>query len=116
MADPAVSGEDKATRIKEALDVPLAEPLMQHLGRQKTVLLCLESATEWELVVPEVLVDELFDAEHTTRHCSFRTSQMISSITGSVRLEADGKWTKFEEHHAEAVFGENRPPAWLART
>jgi hypothetical protein len=54
-----VSGEEKAAFLKKALGFSAEYLLMEELGRRNLCLLCLESANEWELVVPITLVEKV---------------------------------------------------------
>ncbi len=76
-------------------------------------LVCKETAEEYELVIPHAIID---DVVQNQRICAkFYPNQY--GVTGFYSAVDDkdvvGERVRVEEHHAEKVFGPNRPPEWL---
>ena len=53
--DGSKSGEEKATLLRDALELPGDVPLMNAIGEQGKVLVCRETETQWEMVLPHTL-------------------------------------------------------------
>lgn len=57
--DAGMSGEQKATMVKQKLGILEEEPLLVALGKRRQVALVRETESEWELIVPHDLLPTL---------------------------------------------------------
>jgi hypothetical protein len=113
MADPALGGSEKATRVKRMLNLSASEPLVEQLD--DAFLLCRENDEEWEMVCKLDNVSRFVQQESVV--CEF---QWDASVFGRVlcRFPSDGDsatWQRFDESCEEFVehrFGRNEVPGW----
>ena len=57
--DGSVGGDEKANALRLALGLEEGVPLMQAIGNQGKVLICRETETQWELIIPHNLPEPL---------------------------------------------------------
>ncbi len=106
MSKMDVSGLQKATFLKEKLDIPNGELLMEALGKRGLCLICLESQNEYELVIPHLLMDAVLKKETTIYR--FRPNEFGS--TGFYKREGEDQWKSMPKN---GILFENVQPKWL---
>mmetsp|Transcript_39887 Transcript_39887/g.125562 ORF Transcript_39887/g.125562 Transcript_39887/m.125562 type:complete len:216 (+) Transcript_39887:55-702(+) len=116
MPDGAVAGEAKAKAVRQALGLPEGgPPLMERLGERGQVLVCRETADQWELVVPRALMASLSWQQRAV--CELRPNRY--GMTGEWREREEGEgegwgaWRRFDEVEA---LRDVEPPSWIARS
>ena len=111
-----VSGELKAKLLKQALleqcDITIAddEPLMSALGAQGLCLACLETESEWELVIsPPLLAESIVHQKLTQQYKS------KYGATSHVREGSEGVWRRYLDSDEVSRMAEPTPaPAFVA--
>lgn len=94
MHDSRISGEEKATAIKQRLQIQGEEPLMETLGKRRMVALIPETEDEWELVVPHQLLDNL---EYSERIVARFQRHAAMPITSGWQREGSKVWEPWRE-------------------
>jgi len=105
MSSSDVSGNEKARCLKNALGVSEEELLMDAVGRASKVLVCRETESQWELVVPPSVLRACLQKEELA--LELKPNQY--GMTGHARV-ADGDWTKFNE---AVALKEVPEPQWI---
>ena len=112
MADSSITGAIKAQRIKELLGIPADTLLMDEMGRRRALLICRETANEFELIIPQELVQD-------TTNSIFSREEIVSRFKPNSylalarRQDGDsGDWYTFDYTDVEKM--DNRPPNFIA--
>eukprot|EP00961_Rhodomonas_salina_P228919 3094045-Rhodomonas_salina.6 len=111
------SGEDKAKLIRETFSrkgvaIPADLPLMAALGSMDTILLCAETAGEWEVAIGRDLARRIeFGPEDIVGE--FKRHRAMP-VTGKVRWRGeDSEWVDFDDSTAAQTT--EVVPAWVVR-
>eukprot|EP00929_Paragymnodinium_shiwhaense_P039923 TRINITY_DN20898_c0_g1_i8.p1 TRINITY_DN20898_c0_g1~~TRINITY_DN20898_c0_g1_i8.p1 ORF type:complete len:232 (+),score=59.11 TRINITY_DN20898_c0_g1_i8:46-696(+) len=105
-ADGDVPGGEKARLVKQALAIGEEELLTEALGRRSQVLVCRETASQWELVLPRGVLPLVLQSEEIAHELRPNEFGMTSHWR---RTPADA-WTKYDETVALQDVAE---PAWI---
>lgn len=114
-----MSGEDKAKAIRAELrehgmELPVDQPLMDALGVMETIVLCEETAGEWELVIGRELAPciEFVCVETLAEFKRHKTMP----VTARARWHRGGEafeWEVFDDSSAAKTTEE--VPEWIQR-
>jgi hypothetical protein len=105
-----VKGETKAALMKRFMEIDENCLLMDSLGQKKQSLICLESAKEWELVVPHDLLPQIIVREEVV----YRFRPNAYKATGAFCVEGSNVWQTLPG--SGLLPGEvNEPPEWLRK-
>eukprot|EP00959_Pyramimonas_sp_CCMP1952_P420190 8801099-Pyramimonas_sp.AAC.1 len=111
MANPSIQSSVKADRIKELLHIPQSSLLMDELGKWRSMLICRESAKEFELIIPHQLLQD-----PTTS--IFLREEIVSSFKPNTYMALarrqdgeSGEWYDFD--YTEVAKMDNDPPQFI---
>eukprot|EP00928_Gymnodinium_smaydae_P057519 TRINITY_DN40754_c0_g1_i1.p1 TRINITY_DN40754_c0_g1~~TRINITY_DN40754_c0_g1_i1.p1 ORF type:complete len:236 (+),score=37.75 TRINITY_DN40754_c0_g1_i1:68-709(+) len=106
--DGSIGGDEKAAVLKEALQLPLSEPLTKGLEQRKVVLVCRETEDQWELVVPRGLLPGIISVEEEL--LQFRPNACLGGPDQCRSSGDDQPWRKVRDAEALEFVP---PPAWI---
>eukprot|EP00752_Nemacystus_decipiens_P002551 g2392.t1 len=127
MAASDVPGAFKSALLKSRLSIPQGESLLPALGRRNpnpAVLVCRESAGEWEVAVPHQLLPAMTrDAAWVEQHVAeFRPRAGVTAEMRPWTAEGSGQWRRWHDGDPVATVGARRMiqteaqesrPVWL---
>lgn len=109
MCDNSTSGQQKAVKLKQLLQIPESAMLMDALAKRTSALVVRETSNEWELIVPPSL---LFDSPlliDNTIVAQFRPGRFGTLV---YRKEPNqSTWSRFDEVNIAEM--PNNPPEWI---
>lgn len=125
MAASDVPGAFKSALLKSRLGIPPDEPLLPALGRRSptpAVLVCRESAGEWEVAVPHGLLPAMARnaAWAEQRVAEFRPRAGVTAEMRPWGAEGTHRWHRWHDGDSVVTAGvqiqtgtQESPPAWL---
>lgn len=126
MAASDVPGAFKAALLKSRLGIPQGESLLPALGRRTpkpAVLVCRESAGEWEVAVPHQLLPVMIRnvAWVEQRVAEFKPRAGVTAEVRPWSAEESGRWLRWHDGDSVSTAGvrtqtgaQEPPPAWLS--
>lgn len=110
MSLESIDGAEKAVKLKELLGLDATKPLMDQLGDQSKILLCLETTAEWELVIPHSMLDQArFDAEQCVEF--YKPNQF--GCLAMARANEQQQWKRLDDNDVAQM--NNEIPNWLKK-